>query len=378
LSWRLDSRRKWILLGLAVAALLLQALLDNTRAPARQRDYALKLAAAEHAAEAFAVLREYRLRSGAHVDLVNDPAGTGLIGPEFSRITNARGDLESKLTSLNPNFAGLLVQYFREADLDQGDPVAVAISGSFPGINIGLFAALEAMKLRPVIITSIGASMWGANDPEFTWLDMERILDEQGVFHTRSALASYGGGDDMGRGLSPEGRDLIAAAAERNGVPLLVSANIDDAIAKRSAFFAEQSHGRRYRLYVNVGGGVASLGSSHNRLLMPHGLNFDLGLENVPRKGNLFLFAEQGVPVVHLINIVDLARNNGLPTVPDYLPLPGEGEIFVRESYRLPLAAAILAVYCGALVLILAPQIRKGLFDRLPRGRGRRTWGGIR
>ena len=52
MSWRLDSRRKWILLGLAVLALLLQALLDATRAPIRQRDYELKLTAAERAAEA--------------------------------------------------------------------------------------------------------------------------------------------------------------------------------------------------------------------------------------------------------------------------------------------------------------------------------------
>ncbi len=375
MSWRLDNRRKWILLGLAVAALLLQALLDFTRAPVRQRDYELKLAAAEHAAEAFAALREHRLRAGAHVDLVNDPAGTGLIGPEFSRITNARGDLEAKLTSLNPNFAGLLVQYFRQAALRQGDLVAIAISGSFPGMNISLYAALEAMKLRPVIVTSIGASMWGANDPQFTWLDMESLLDERGIFHTRSNLASYGGGDDMGRGLSPEGRRLIQMAAERNGIPLLASENIEDAIDKRTAFFAEQAHGRRYRLYVNVGGGVASLGSSHNRLLLPHGLSFDLGLENVPRKGNMFLFAEQGVPVVHLINIVDLARRNGLPASPDYLPLPGEGEIFVRESYRLTLAAAVLVLYCGALVLILAPQVRRGLFDRLPRRRVLQPWG---
>ena len=109
MSWRLDNRRKWILLGLAALALLLQALLDATRAPVRQTDYDLKLAAAERASEAYAVLRGHRQLNDAQLDLLNDPAGTGLIGPEFSQITNAQGNLDAKLTSLNPNWTGVLV-----------------------------------------------------------------------------------------------------------------------------------------------------------------------------------------------------------------------------------------------------------------------------
>ena len=108
LSWRLDNRRKWILLGLAALALLLQALLEGTRTPTRQRDYELKLAASERAAEAIQVLRDWRQLTGQQLDLINDPAGTGLIGPEFSPITNAQGSLEAKLTSLNPNWAAVL------------------------------------------------------------------------------------------------------------------------------------------------------------------------------------------------------------------------------------------------------------------------------
>jgi len=367
LSWRLDNRRKWILLGLAVLALLLQSLLDATRAPMRQRDYELKLQAAEYAAEAYRVLQEHRQLDFAEVDLLNDPAGTGLIGPEFSQITNAQGNLESKLTSLNPNWAGVVVEEFRRAGLQQGDPVAVAISGSFPGLNIALFGALEAMRLRPVVITSVGASMWGANDPDFTWLDMEQVLFDAGVFTTRSSLASYGGGDDMGRGLSPTGRSFIEMAAERNGVPLMQSENIEDAITLRMAFYEEQSRGRAYRCYVNVGGGLASLGSGNNRPALPSGLTFDLGPHNWSRKGTLVLFSERGVPVVHLLRVQTLARDNGLPISPDYLALPGEGDVFVKNMYRFPLALVVFLVYAGLCVLILAPEVSRGLFDKIPR-----------
>lgn len=370
MSWRLDRRRQLILLGLAVAALLMQALLESARVPVRQRDYDLKLEASRLAARAFTALRvEQGLHEG-RVDLVNDPAGTGMIGPEFSLITNARGDLESKLTSVNPNFAALIVQYFRQAGLRAGDPVAVAVSGSFPALNVCLYAALETMKLRPVVITSVGASMWGANDPEFTWLDMEAVLARAGIFTTRSAAATHGGGNDMGRGLSPEGRRLIEAAAARHGVPLLEAGNIEEAITRRMSFWAEAQRGHAYKLSVNVGGGVASLGSSHNRLLLPSGLSYDLGDHNWARKGTLVLFAEQGVPVVHLLNVTRLAEDNGLPVAPDFLPQPGEGPLFEKQMYSLPLAAAMLAVYSLACVLILAPEVRAGLFDRLNRRPG--------
>lgn len=369
MSWRLDSRRRFILLCLAVTALLMQMVLDYTRTPTKQWDYDLKLEAATQAARAFRAVREYRGLEGATLDLVNDPAGTGMIGPEISPITNATGNLESKLTSLNPNFAAVLVSYFRQVGLSSGDPIAVAISGSFPGMNIALYAAMEAMELRPVVITSVGASNWGANNPDFTWLDMEALFYDEGIFHTRSQSATFGGGNDMGRGLSPAGRQKIQEAMERNAVPLLESHNIEEAIEKRMAFYEQASRGRAYKLYVNVGGGVASLGSSHNRSLLPSGLNFELGAHNWPRKGNMILFSEKGVPVVHLLRIISLAREHGLPVSPDFLPQPGEGEIFIREMYRWPLAAAFLVIYCAACVLILAPEIRRGIFDRLGKRR---------
>lgn len=350
----------------------MQLVLDATRTPTRQWDYNLKLDAARRAERAFAAVRLHRGLEGASLDLTNDPAGTGLIGPEISLITNAAGDLEAKLTSLNPNFAAVLVRDFRQAGLQPGDAVAVAVSGSFPGINICLFAALEAMELRPTVITSVGASNWGANSPDFTWLDMETLFYNEGIFHTRSLAATYGGGNDMGRGLSPAGRRLLQESIDRNGVALLASANIEDAIAKRMTFYEEASRGRPYRLFVNVGGGVASLGSSHNKTLLPSGLSFNLKPHNWPRKGTLILFADKGVPVVHLLRIISLAERNGLPVAPDFQPQPGQGEIFERVMYRWPLAAAFLVVYCLTCVFVLAPEIRRGLFDRLSRrGTGR-------
>jgi hypothetical protein len=65
-----------------------------------------------------------------------------------------------------------------------------------------------------------------------------------------------------------------------------------------------------------------------------------------------------------MLGMQDLAQEEGLPVAPDYLPAAGEGGIFVRESYRLPLALALLVIYCATCVLILAPELHRGLFDR--------------
>ena len=82
-----------------------------------------------------------------------------------------------------------------------------------------MLAAAEEMKLKPIVVTSVGASMWGANDPIFTWLDMEKLLNEKGLLHTRSLAASVGGSNDRGRGLSPRGVCCCAMRSSATGSP---------------------------------------------------------------------------------------------------------------------------------------------------------------
>ena len=71
--------------------------------------------------------------------------------------------------------------------------MAVSFSGSFPALNIAVLSAARVLDLHPVIISSVGSSMYGANQPEMTWLDMERILADKGLFPYRSNAASLGG-----------------------------------------------------------------------------------------------------------------------------------------------------------------------------------------
>jgi poly-gamma-glutamate system protein len=362
--YQIDTQKKLTIAFLAVVAVGCQVTLEATRTEKRMPYYEVKLEASHLAARAFEVLRSTRLSESAVLDLSNDPAGTGLIGPEFSLITNSRGLLSAKLTTLNPNFAAVIVDYFERIKLRKGDPVAVAVSGSFPGLNVCVYAALAAMELQPTIITSVGASNWGANDPDFTWLDMERVLDQEEVFDFYSVAASPGGADDMGRGLSPEGRRLIWEAIDRNGVTRLESRNIEESIDKRMEIYAREASPGRVKAYVNVGGGIASLGSSQNRALIPPGLSTDLGLRNYPRKGVIIRMAQKGIPVIHLNQIESIARRFGLPVAPEYLPGAGEGEVFTRTAYNVWVAAGLLALYLLLTFGLIIPGFRDRLFGR--------------
>ena len=56
------------------------------------------------------------------IDSSYDPLETGVV--YFKN--GLEGNLDSKLTTLNPNFAGLVVDMFIKANLEEGDNIAVA------------------------------------------------------------------------------------------------------------------------------------------------------------------------------------------------------------------------------------------------------------
>jgi poly-gamma-glutamate system protein len=347
------------LVGLAALGLLFLAVTERLRHPVEAPFYDEKLKAARLTALAQKTLREERWGLEGTIDTVNDPNETGLIGEEFTLITTDRGVLEAKLTSLNPNFAGVMVEYLEGAGLRRGDLVAVGFTGSFPALNVAVLAAIESLEGTAVPITSVGASMWGANDPRFTWLDMERVLAEKGILRTRSRAASLGGGQDRGRGLSPEGRRLIREAVERNGIHLIEEPSLEESIERRMEIYDRERGARQYAAYVNVGGGLASVGASQNARLVSPGLHIGLGLHNFPRKGTMILMGERGVPIIHLLDVDEIAVDHGLPTSPVPLPEPGEGEVFVRERYRVAGVVLILLAYVGLTILVLHLGLRE-------------------
>ena len=246
----------------------------------------------------------------------------------------------------------MIVQLLKEAGVEKGDQVAVAFTGSFPALNISVMAALETLQIKPVIITSVGASNFGANDPYFTWLDMESYLYDAGVFHNKSVAASIGGGFDLGRGLSPEGRNLIENAINRNNVDFIHEKHLDNSIARRLEIYDENRNGLPYKAYINVGGGIASLGNTINGKLIPVGLTQNLPVKNYPVSGVIVQMGQRGMPIIHLLNINQLIQKYNLQSRIVPLPEPGEGGIFVQKKYNLIVTAVATLIMIVIIVLM--------------------------
>ncbi len=283
---------------------------------------------------------------------MNDPNETALIGQDITPITTDRGYIESKLTATNPNFAAVIVDMLKEAGLEKNDMVAVTFTGSIPGINISVLAALQTLRLKPIIITSVGASNWGANDPYYTWLDMENELFKAGIFKNKSVAASIGGGLDRGRGLSPEGRELILDAIKRNNIEFINEEFLENGIEKRIEIFNKHKGKNSIKAFINVGGGIATLGSTENDKFIPTGFSKTLPMMNYPTRGVLLRMAEQNIPVIHLLNITQLAHKYGLPISPTPLPEPGEGDIFIQRQYSMMLTVSVTIIFILAISFV--------------------------
>jgi poly-gamma-glutamate system protein len=361
-----------------VAALAIIGLIAVEVFPVEERQpyYAEKMLAARKAQEALEVIHDASEEKGIPVRPKTDPSGSRIIGAVLSPITSGSGSLVSKQTSANPNFAAVVVQWLKELGIKSGDVVAVGLSGSFPAMNVAVYAALDELGIEPIIITSTAASQWGANDPNFTWLDMEALLRKSDVFPFKSVAASLGGVGDDAIGLTDQGRRLLERAIERNRVPALTEiepqeqANevvqedgeeptptlglIDqDRVRERMHVYYEAAGERPIKAYINVGGGTVSVGTKVGKHKFVTGVNSrpPKGMKDLP-PSVIGAFLETDVPGIHITRIIDIAEEYGLEIAPQVMPEVGTGDIFQKRQPNRWLAGIVLALILLSLFVI--------------------------
>ena len=271
-------------------------------------------------------IRALRLEKGLRLDRALDPNETGIVGEEFTPLTTSLGDVEAKRTAANPAFAEVVAAYYERAGLGPGDAVAIGGSGSFPALVLASLCAARALDLQPVLVYSLGSSMYGANIPGFTFVDMLARLRADGVLPYRIAAVAPGGERDSGRGvLFDEDGTTLIDEARRSGLPIVEGATLADRVRSRLQIYDAEAGGRPVRCFVNVGGATANYGDTEASLEVPNGLVLKLpALPSSPSRGLIFEFAARGVPVVHLLHVKGLARANGLPFDPVPFPPPGD------------------------------------------------------
>ncbi|MBW1873454.1 MAG: poly-gamma-glutamate system protein, partial [Deltaproteobacteria bacterium] len=319
----------------------------------RKKYYREKQQAAKLMDAGMKLIHQKRLQIFGRIDPEHDPTGTGMIGSGLTPITSKTGSISAKQTSANPNFAAVMIHLYKRAGLKEGDVVAMAFSGSFPSLNLAALVAAEVLKIKPIPITSLSASRWGANDPQLTWLDMERLLFEKGIIHYRSVAASLGGETDQGRGIPPEGIRILREVIKRNGVELIDPPSLESSWDLRVNIYEEEAKERAIACYINIGGGAGSVGTPLVKRMFKEGLNKSTPSPEKLRDSVMSRFSRAGVPVINMINVSRLATRYGLPIEPEQRPEPGEGGIFAAMEYNIILTWSILIGLISAIFILL-------------------------
>lgn len=346
-------RERRVLCLLLACALVVYGALALALLGSRQTEteYAgLQLQAAQLLDRCFQQIKGYKAELGIPLQEL-DYHQTGMLGEGYTGITTTLGAVEAKRTTACPDMGALCVRLLQEAGVQPGDTVGAGFSGSFPAMNLAVVAACQVMGVRLVYISSVGASTYGANNPELTFPEMVHRLAEDGLLETDSTAVTLGGGGDVGGGMEPALVEEITGRLEQMGLPLMAEEDFSRNLERREEIYREQGP---IVCFAAVGGNVTSMGRGESGLGLGQGL---LRPERPPRlteeSGLVQRYLAQGIPVVHLLNIKQLAADYGMPFDPSHWPEPGTSSVYYRTSCPpLPLwlglaGAAVLLGLCA-------------------------------
>jgi len=335
-SW-IKGKLSIIHLFWAVVILLVGLLLiEQTKSIVQTPYYDEQTQAAQLMKSSLEVIKKERLKRTIPLDIGLDPNQTGIIGKEYTQLTTTLGNLEAKRTSTNPAFAALLVKYFKEANLKKGDVIAIGASGSFPALMVAALSATRVLELEPLFIYSVGSSEYGANIPEFTFVQMLDSLNKKNIIPYKLLAISMGGYLDQAEGmLYSDSQDTIKKIVQSSGALVIDTANIEENILQRIQLYSAASNGKPIKAFVNIGGATPNYGNTPASITYPNGLVIDgPKIPDYPERGLIFEYQNLGIPIIHLLNIRDLAVKNGIPIDPVPLPEIGEGGVYRRIVYN--------------------------------------------
>ena len=315
-------------------------------------------------------LRLARASRGLEINHAFDPTQSGMLGKNMTPLTSKPGNLESKQLTLHPQFPATVMQLLKDAGVEQGDTIAVSWTGSFPALNVALASAIETLRLRPIAISSVCASQYGANEPEFTWLDMERTLNESGLLNVRSVAATIGGPMDHGEGMDETSIAAARAAAERNEVRMLKSKRLAGLIDARMRIVDKKAGGKPIAMFINVGGGIASSGGRDS--VFRSGLTTWREQEAQDPDCMMQRFVARGVPVINLAHPQTLAKKFGLSSASEKWAVSALPRQPMQASTRFAAGAAF-----SAICLVLTGFVLKDSGNRLVHQLARRLQGQV-
>lgn len=352
------NKRKLTVLGSIFASLLLVitivvTLLTPSKVEHKEKDKMLE--ASSLTMTCYEKIKEYKI---AHnISLASqDKFESYMIGEWLSPLNTTEGEVDAKNTSVNPNFAALYINFFSTLGLKEGDNVVTMFSGSFPCLNISCLAACKVYGLHPYVMASIGASSYGANNVDFTGIDMIHYLSTLGLIDDVS-LASYGGFEDNLYKFIDVEKEVVEPIRNRiegYGIDFVYFYDFHENVLYRKNIILNEIP--NVKAFINVGGTSLSLGLGKSKFETKYGLikhtQYGIHNENSKNIGLIDVCLNQGIDVIHMLNIRSICAYYGLPYNPDVLPNIGEGDCYYEIKYdvifpsiSLVLVASLLALY---------------------------------
>lgn len=257
------------------------------------------------------IISSYCRKNNININEIYDPFNTGLIGSEISEITTTTGHLEAKRTTINPNFAALIVNLLMEAGVNNGDTIAIGCSGSFPALLIASLSAAKAMNLNSRVILSIGSSSYGATNINFTLLDIYNLILDNNIVDSKPIAVSLGGENDIGKEFDEDIVKTIKSKIQSNGIPFIYEKNLQSNVLKREALYFTTKN-IDIKAFINSGGGFANMGTSPLSLKLQPGLVKSVSFPEKNRRGVIFSMLDKEISVINLLFIKGIAQKYNL------------------------------------------------------------------
>lgn len=293
--------------------------------------YQTQLEAAALLERCAAAVKGYKQQLGIPLS-PHDTHETGLIGEEYTGITTTIGALEAKRTTTWPEMGALCVRMLYEAGVRPGDRIGAGFSGSFPGLNLAVVAACEAMDVELVCISSVGASTYGANNPALTFPEMLHLLAQDGIIHTRSAAVTMGGDFDIGMEMDPELSDPVRVRLRAAGLNLVEIKDFTENLVWREGVYETDG---AVDCFVAVGGNLTSLGRGEEGVSLGQGVLKSRSKVRLDEDSGLVQrYMAKGVPVVNLLNIKQIMAEYGMPFDPVVWPERGTCAAYNTVQYN--------------------------------------------
>lgn len=353
--------RKEDLIIVFLAFILLASVIfvEKDKSLIKNKYYEEKYQAALVMEKAIEEIKKEKIKRNIEIDLKYDINDTGIIGVDFNGITTTSGYLESKRTSANPNFAAVMVDLMLETGLKKGDNLAVNFSSSFPALNIAVIAASEVLELNPIIISSIGSSTWGGNNLDFTYLDMEEFLFQKGIIHNKSKAISAGGANDMGGDMNQDSLNLILDRMKKYNREIISEEKLEKNIEMRYSIYYEDIE--KIDGFINVGGNIVAFGDTMDSLNISPGIIRDKKFIVSDKSGLVQRFYSQGVDIIHVLNVKDLAHRYGIELDPDTPFIIGASDTYY--NYKYPFRFILVCISISLVLLIIFKKRTKVDYD---------------